>query len=406
LRAALGNAAGPGQLMLIGIDGYTQHCRRLGTSAATRLLDELAGFIAKSNAWREPLLRVADAVFARILPRVDSEGAADSARLAVDSVAGHIHAVGSQSVTCAITIAICPLDAAAKGVDALVDRAWLALLEASDRSAGLRPADPARVEVVHEQVAAPATTARAAGNLPDAVKQQLFRILYQPMVSLRGDTSEYYEVQVAHTPSGKNAAAWIADTANAEASLELDKWTVIESLKQLSVHRRRHPATRLILPVGAGAVLEAEFANWLGMALRAAELPADCLAIQISHRAVSSSLRQAKQLAERLQAIGCALSVCDVHSANNPIADLAHLKPQFARIDPTLAQALKDADVTNTLLKPLVESLHQEQIASIMPNVEGAGVLAVLWQLGVNYIQGDYLQRPAPEMHYDFTDLA
>ena len=58
------------------------------------------------------------------------------------------------------------------------------------------------------------------------------------------------------------------------------------------------------------------------------------------------------------------------------------------------------------LLKPLVESLHREQIASIMPGVEGAGVLAVLWQLGVNFIQGDYLQAPQAQMHYDFTDLA
>jgi EAL domain-containing protein (putative c-di-GMP-specific phosphodiesterase class I) len=152
-------------------------------------------------------------------------------------------------------------------------------------------------------------------------------------------------------------------------------------------------------------VLEADFANWLGLALRAAELPLDCIALQISHRAVSSSLRQAKQLAERLQAMGCALSVCDVHSANNPVADLAHLKPQFARIDAVLAQSLKDAEATNTLLKPLIESLHQEQIASIMPNVDSAGVLAVLWQLGVNYIQGDYLQKPMPAMSYDFADL-
>ena len=41
-----------------------------------------------------------------------------------------------------------------------------------------------------------------------------------------------------------------------------------------------------------------------------------------------------------------------------------------------------------------------------MPKVEGAGVLAVLWQLGVNFIQGDYLQPAQPQMHYDFTDLA
>ena len=76
------------------------------------------------------------------------------------------------------------------------------------------------------------------------------------------------------------------------------------------------------------------------------------------------------------------------------------------RLDSTLGEALKDAESTNTLLKPLIESMHQEDIASIMPEVEGAGMLAVLWQLGINYIQGNYLQTPQPEMRYDFTDLA
>ena len=71
-----------------------------------------------------------------------------------------------------------------------------------------------------------------------------------------------------------------------------------------------------------------------------------------------------------------------------------------------MAAALKDPDSTNTLLKPLVEAMHHEQIASIMPEVEGAGMLAVLWQVGVNYIQGSYLQPPQPDMRYDFTDLA
>ncbi len=82
------------------------------------------------------------------------------------------------------------------------------------------------------------------------------------------------------------------------------------------------------------------------------------------------------------------------------------LRPQLVRLDAALALALKDAESMNTLLKPLIESMHQEQISSIMPEVDGAGTLAVLWQLGINYIQGNYLQTPQPEMHYDFTDLA
>jgi EAL domain-containing protein (putative c-di-GMP-specific phosphodiesterase class I) len=38
-----------------------------------------------------------------------------------------------------------------------------------------------------------------------------------------------------------------------------------------------------------------------------------------------------------------------------------------------------------------------------VPFVESASVLATLWQAGVNYIQGHYLQGPSQSMDYDFA---
>ena len=181
---------------------------------------------------------------------------------------------------------------------------------------------------------------------------------------------------------------------------------IIESLKKLALHVETHPYTRLLVPVGVQSLRDTEFAHWLALALRAAGLSAEVLVVQVSHRDVSANLGDARHLAERLRALGSRLCVSEVHLANNPMADLAHLKPHLVRLDSTLGEALKDAESTNTLLKPLIESMHQEDIASIMPEVEGAGMLAVLWQLGINYIQGNYLQTPQPEMRYDFTDLA
>ena len=45
----------------------------------------------------------------------------------------------------------------------------------------------------------------------------------------------------------------------------------------------------------------------------------------------------------------------------------------------------------------------QQQKQSIVPFVESATVLATLWQAGVSYIQGHYLQGPSQSMDYDFA---
>jgi PAS domain S-box-containing protein len=402
-------ATGGGQLLLIAVDGFNQHCRNLGVGAANRLVDELGAFIARSVGWSQAPLRAADGVLAVHLAESDPQRALADARRAVDAVAGHIHEVGAQSVSCSICVEVCPLGEGRDAtVQALLDRCWSALLGTVERAQRLRAADPERIELA--SAGEPATAAGAATtsgpSIEEALRSGELCILFQPIVSLRGDSSEYYEVQARHQPSHRPALDWLAETSPGASSAELDQLVALDALQKLAAHRAAHPETRLILPVGGGSVLDADFADWLAATLRAAAVPPDCLVIAIAHRTASSHLKQAKLLAERLASLGCQLCVSDVHTGNNPIPELLHLRPQFARIAEALAPALADTESTNTLLKPLVESLHREQIASIMPRVEGAGVLAVLWQLGVNFIQGDYLQAPQPQMHYDFTDLA
>jgi EAL domain-containing protein (putative c-di-GMP-specific phosphodiesterase class I) len=37
--------------------------------------------------------------------------------------------------------------------------------------------------------------------------------------------------------------------------------------------------------------------------------------------------------------------------------------------------------------------------------VDDAAALSVLWSMGVNYIQGDFLQEASEEMNFDFSAL-
>jgi EAL domain-containing protein (putative c-di-GMP-specific phosphodiesterase class I) len=406
IEALLGAVSGKdsGFLLLVGIDGYALHCRTLGVNAANRLIEGLGALLQSANGLPSAPLRIGDAVLAVSGPTLERSQAIDLASQIILQVSERVHAVGSQSVSCTACVVALALELVTRdGAQTTIDRGWSALAASMERSVSLRGSDPERVQLL----AAPsAATASSGTSLAPEIHDGGFRILFQPIVSLRGDSTEHYEVHVRRTQDNQCANDWLAAEGLADASLELDKWVFIEALKKLSLQLERHPQTRVLLPVGVQALRDPEFAQWLALALHGAGLSAETLVVQVSHRDVAANLGEARHLAERVRALGSQLCVSEVHTANNPVADLIHLKPQLARLDGAMAAALKDSDSTNTLLKPLVEAMHHEQIASIMPEVESAGMLAVLWQLGVNYIQGSYLQPPQPDMRYDFTDLA
>ncbi|MDX1342790.1 MAG: EAL domain-containing protein, partial [Reinekea sp.] len=88
--------------------------------------------------------------------------------------------------------------------------------------------------------------------------------------------------------------------------------------------------------------------------------------------------------------------------SENGIGLTRHLDINYARIDPTYVEQLVNDGQASEQLTALLTAIHQNDINSIVPKIENAEVLASLWELGVNYIQGYYLQAPLDDMEYNF----
>ena len=58
------------------------------------------------------------------------------------------------------------------------------------------------------------------------------------------------------------------------------------------------------------------------------------------------------------------------------------------------------------LIKEMIDLSAELNIVCIASGVNSAGELAQLWQAGVPYVQGSYLQMPLSEMDYEFLDIS
>jgi len=76
----------------------------------------------------------------------------------------------------------------------------------------------------------------------------------------------------------------------------------------------------------------------------------------------------------------------------------------YVKIDGSFTEEIQNKSEAKDEVTEMVKNLQSAGKLTIVPLVENAGVLATLWQAGVNYIQGYYLQAPVPEMNYDFGD--
>ena len=66
----------------------------------------------------------------------------------------------------------------------------------------------------------------------------------------------------------------------------------------------------------------------------------------------------------------------------------------FIKIDGSLMQGLSTNPVQQQKVKGLVEAAKRRNIETVAERVEDANTMAVLWQLGIEFIQGYFVNAP------------
>jgi EAL domain-containing protein (putative c-di-GMP-specific phosphodiesterase class I) len=82
---------------------------------------------------------------------------------------------------------------------------------------------------------------------------------------------------------------------------------------------------------------------------------------------------------------------------------LKHLPVDFLKIDGSFIHNLASDTDNQAMVKSILDTAKSTNKQCIAEYVEDAHSLAVLWQSGIHFIQGNFLQEPSEELDYDFS---
>ena len=240
-----------------------------------------------------------------------------------------------------------------------------------------------------------------------ALEDNSFRLLFQPIINLRGEGEEHYEAFVRMLDKdGEEVSPYdfLPPMGPNETAIKIDRWVILNTIKQLANHRSHGHDTRLFVNITAETLQDKTFTPWLSVALKAARLPGDVLILQVREGDANNYMKQAKEFTRAVHELHCKVSISQFGCALNPFNTFKHVNADFVKLDGSFTEELQKSDEAKEQVKEMIKTLQNSGKLSIIPLVENASILATLWQAGVNYIQGYYLQAPAPEMNYDFGD--
>ncbi|WP_111642578.1 EAL domain-containing response regulator [Marinimicrobium alkaliphilum] len=401
LEKIAGSAERDQSLLYIDLDNFQDKVHNaLGVAAVDRALKDVAELLSAQLKPGEVLARFADHAFTLLLPDTHADAAIARAENLTKVIEAHIIDIDNTTVQLTASTGIALINDNTTNAGSAIEQALQATEKARAEGGNrvhlyepeLSPEEKAEKDVVRD--------------IQNALDNDRFRLLFQPIISLRGSEDEYYEVllRMLNEKDEEVSPAQFIETANKiGVGTKIDRWVTLEAIKMLSDHRAKGNKTKLVINLSKQSLCDENLLPWLGVAFKAAKLSPEAIIFQASENDITSHLKTAKILSQGLKKLKSNMVISNFGCALTPFKTLEHIAADYIKIDGSFTQDIQQNPDNPEGLVKLLEQLLEQGKTTIVPYVENAAVLSTLWQAGVHYIQGYYLQEPTASMDYDFN---
>jgi diguanylate cyclase (GGDEF)-like protein/PAS domain S-box-containing protein len=381
----------------IGIANLDEIKISMSVADIDNLLKQVGDQLQGQQPENTTLAHYSDGMFAMIYHQLDLENAEKHCLSTLNVLQNYLFEINNKTYPVDIVFGLAHIDESCKdGNEALVH---------ADMAFNQAVKDGKRIGYFDKSDIANLMDNSIIAKIGHALEHNGMRVQFQPIMSLRGDSQEHYDILVRlKDKDGEDISPkeFLPAIEHSELSGKLDRWVVQHCVESLAEHRKRGNNTQLLIHLTAVTIQDPTFLPWVNSLLKKTKLPGDSLCFQISEDTALSYLKVAKAFSKGLSLLKCQLSINNFGMARDAFSLTKHLSIEYARIHPSFVDQLLEEGQASEELANLLKEIHNNNINSIIPKIENAEVLASLWELGVNYIQGYYLQAPLDDMEYNF----
>lgn len=139
---------------------------------------------------------------------------------------------------------------------------------------------------------------------------------------------------------------------------------------------------------------DASLTAWITKELKDRKMDPGKLCLQVPEQEAAKFIKQTQAVVAKFQKLGMrfALEHYGIDRTRLQILDI--LKPNYIKIDGQLMHTLTTDTKMQDSVQKVATAAAQRNIETIAERVENANAMAVLFQLGVHFMQGHYVHEP------------
>ena len=380
-------------LLYLDLDQFKYVNDTLGHAAGDRLLKECTEVLRKNIREGDLLARFGGDEFTILLYNIDHDHALPVAENIRTMFEHYRFNDSGQTINVTCSIGLTMVDSDTETADEALSQADLACNISKSQGRNC----------VHEYSAEDSEKTNMAEDMgwiarvKDAVDNDRFHMLYQPIVSVQTNAIHGYEVLLRlPTEQGDHIkpGGFIPAAERFGLVHKIDRWTVRRSMEYLAQLHHENIETQFAINLSGRAIEDRELLNMIQSILNDTELNPASLTFELTETAAIANLQAARKFIGQLKDLGCRMALDDFGSGFCSFTYLKHLPVDTLKIDGAFVQSLAHTKVDQAMVQSMNQIAHALGKTTVAEFVENQETLQLLKDYGVDFAQGHYLGRP------------
>lgn len=233
-------------------------------------------------------------------------------------------------------------------------------------------------------------------RIASALEKNLLRLHHQGVYHAAGGELAHLEVLVRMVDEQDNTRLimpghFIHHAEKSGQILDLDRWVIRESIALLA---KSTSIPSLAINISGRSFDEPTLPHYIAEQLILFKVKPQRLLIELTETSAVSDLQDAERFIEALHNTGCTTCLDDFGTGFSSFAYLKHLKADVLKIDGLFIRDLPNERDNQVFVKSIVDVARGLGKQTVAEFVENAEILEMLQHMGVDMVQGYYLDKP------------
>lgn len=231
-----------------------------------------------------------------------------------------------------------------------------------------------------------------------ALENDQFLLLYQPLLNLATERTEGYEALLRLEDTGGQLITpgqFLESADRSNLSAPIDLMVIRKALRRISPTGLRHDlGVWVSINLSPKTLQDANLISQIEMLIKEYGVTPGKLRFEIPESTVLQNMSLTREIGIRLKTLGCVFILDDFGSGSASFAYIEKMGFDMVKCHPNLLRGLSQDAERQKQMRGLLATLHGMQLQVAAKSVEDSQVLALLREIGFDYVQGFAIGKP------------